>query len=77
MNKLSNEEKLKIVKNKCQLIVDIGFDYDGYRKAEDLMGLIDELVEYSKDCIKLLESIKKDEQREFRKSTRKNSRHIK
>lgn len=31
----------------CQLIVDIGYDYDGYRKAESLMILIDELVNYA------------------------------
>lgn len=31
----------------CQLIADIGFDYDGYRQAESLMKLIDELVQYA------------------------------
>ena len=27
-----------------ELIVDLGFDYDGFSKVEDLKGLIDELV---------------------------------
>lgn len=30
------------------MIIDIGFDYDGYSRAEDLKKLIDELVEYAK-----------------------------
>ena len=29
------------------LILAIGFDYDGYNKAEDLKDIIDELVAYS------------------------------
>lgn len=48
------QEKVKYLKNKienkdkwCQLIADIGYDYDGYRKAENLMSLIDELVRYA------------------------------
>ena len=48
------EEQVKYLKSKiknkdnwCQLIADIGYDYDGYRKAEDLMSLIDELVKYA------------------------------
>lgn len=31
----------------CQLIADIGYDYDGYRDSKNLMNLIDELVKYS------------------------------
>lgn len=35
-------------KNKwCQLIADIGFDYDGFNKVESLKELIDELVQYA------------------------------
>lgn len=48
------KEKTEYLKNKienkdrwCQLIADIGYDYDGYRKAESLMTLIDELVKYA------------------------------
>lgn len=48
------QEKVKYLKSKienkdkwCQLIANIGYDYDGYRKAENLMSLIDELVRYA------------------------------
>ena len=48
------KEKVDYLKSKsenkdtwCQLIADIGYDYDGYRDAESLMSLIDELVKYS------------------------------
>ena len=48
------KEKIKYQKNKidnkdnwCQLIVDIGFDYDGCNTIESLKGLIDELVRYA------------------------------
>lgn len=48
------KEKVKYQKNKidnkdnwCQLIADIGFDYDGCNTIESLKGLIDELVRYS------------------------------
>ena len=33
---------------RCREIADILLDYDGYRSAEDLMGLIDEVREYAK-----------------------------
>lgn len=39
--------QIEIMKKYFQLIIDIGYDYDGYRKAENLMELIDELVEYA------------------------------
>ena len=48
------KEKIDYLKNKienkdkwCQLIADIGYDYDGYRQADSLMSLIDELVKYA------------------------------
>lgn len=41
--KAKNENKDKW----CQFIADIGYDYDGYRMAESLMSLIDELVKYA------------------------------
>lgn len=51
------KEKVEYLKQKsenkdrwCQLIADIGYDYDGYRKAEHLMKLIDELVTYALYC---------------------------
>ena len=34
---------LEKVEEQFQLIADIAIDYDGYRKANDLMDLIDEL----------------------------------
>ena len=48
------KEKVKYQKNKidnkdnwCQLIADIGFDYDGCNTIESLKKLIDELVRYA------------------------------
>lgn len=48
------KQKIEHLKNKaenkdkwCQLIADIGYDYDGYRQADSLMKLIDELVKYA------------------------------
>lgn len=48
------KEKVEYLKSKienkdkwCQLIADIGYDYDGCRKTESLMSLIDELVRYA------------------------------
>lgn len=48
------KEKVQYLKDKIenkdrwnQLIADIGYDYDGYRDAENLKALIDELVQYS------------------------------
>lgn len=41
--------------DKIQLLIDIGFDYDGFNKVESLKGLIDELVSYaieSRDILK-------------------------
>ena len=33
------------------LIVGIGFDYDGYNDADNLKGVIDELVKYAKKAL--------------------------
>lgn len=49
--------------DKLQLLVDIGFDYDGMSKSEDLQSLIDDLVSYAKDSIKILN--KKDDDKEY------------
>ena len=41
------------IKNKyCQLIIDIGFDYDGLNQSDSLKALIDELVQYANKSIK-------------------------
>lgn len=37
-----------------QMIIDIGFDYDGYSKAEHLKELIDELVDYARRGLKFI-----------------------
>jgi len=39
-------EKL-IMQKYFQMIIDIGFDYDGYNDSENLKKLIDELVTYA------------------------------
>lgn len=43
----SLERKLKNKDKWCQFILDVAVDYDGYRKAESLMSLIDELSKYA------------------------------
>lgn len=54
-------EYLDIIRKKCELIVDLGFDYDGYRDSKNLMELIDELCSYAGDCIKLLDKIEEEQ----------------
>ena len=41
------ERQVKIKNNYLDLIYCIGYDYDGYEKAESLKSLIDELVDYA------------------------------
>lgn len=36
------------------MLREIAIDYDGYRKSEDLMSLIDDLVEYAGKAIKCI-----------------------
>lgn len=45
------ERQVKIKDEWCQLIVDLGFDYDGCNTVESLKGLIDELVDYAHKAI--------------------------
>lgn len=45
------ERKLKIKDEYLNLIVGIGFDYDGYNDADNLKGVIDELVKYAKKAL--------------------------
>lgn len=39
------DREIAVYKSALQTIKDIAFDYDGYEKADDLKGLIDELSE--------------------------------
>lgn len=45
------ERQIKIKDEWCQLIMDLGFDYDGLNTVESLKGLIDELVDYAHKAI--------------------------
>ena len=45
------ERQIKIKDKWCQLIIDIGFDYDGFNTVESLKGLIDERVDYAHKAI--------------------------
>ena len=44
----SKENRINELEEALQTIVDIAQDYDGYDKAENLKGLIDDLVEVSR-----------------------------
>lgn len=41
------KRKIENKDNWCQLIADIGFDYDGFNQVDSLKSLIDELVRYA------------------------------
>ena len=45
------ERQIKIKDEWCQLIIDLGFDYDGCNTVESLKGLIDELADYAHKAI--------------------------
>lgn len=47
MKEIDLERKLKIKDKYLQLIIDLGFDYDGFNNSESLKLLIDELVRYA------------------------------
>lgn len=49
-----NQANIEKVKDYLALIIDIGFDYDGFESSEDLKGIIDELVGYARDGLKHL-----------------------
>jgi len=38
---------IKIMEKYFELIIDLGYDYDGFNQVESLKGLIDELVKYA------------------------------
>lgn len=45
------ERQIEVKDKWCQLIIDLGFDYDGFNTVESLKGLIDELVDYAHKAI--------------------------
>ena len=45
------KRQIEIKNEYAKLIIDLGFDYDGYSNADDLKKLIDELVNYAKDIL--------------------------
>ena len=49
------EDKIEKALEKIQLIIDLGFDYDGLNKVESLKDLIDELVAYARESKTILE----------------------
>jgi len=48
-NKLRNDKnnQIDIMKKYFQMIIDLGYDYDGFNNVEDLKGLIDTLCKYA------------------------------
>ena len=46
------EEQIDVKDRYCGLITDVGFDYDGYSKADDLKALIDQLVMWAECSMK-------------------------
>ena len=51
------KQVLDKIKENNQLIIDLGFDYDGFNNVDDLKGLIDELVDRAVKNKELLEEI--------------------
>lgn len=51
------QDKIDKAIDKLQLLIDIGFDYDGFNQVESLKTLIDELVEYAKESIVILKEV--------------------
>ena len=54
MNQTIDEYNPSTVDECMELIVAIDFDYDGYRTAENLKSLIDEIVHYARQARILL-----------------------
>ena len=54
------KERIDKVIDKLTLLVDIGFDYDGFNTIESLKGLIDELISYARDSRKILKGVNDD-----------------
>lgn len=52
------KEVIDKVIDKLQLLIDIGFDYDGFNQVNSLKTLIDELVGYAKESRNILKEVK-------------------
>lgn len=48
------QQRIDKAVRKAQLIVDIGFDYDGYNDTKNLKKIIDEFVKYAVDIKDIL-----------------------
>ena len=46
------KRQIEIKDKWCQLIIDLGIDYDGYTQSDSLKLLIDDLVKYASNSIK-------------------------
>lgn len=46
------KKQIEIKDKWCQLIIDLGIDYDGYTQSDSLKLLIDDLVNYASNSIK-------------------------
>lgn len=51
------KEVIDKVIDKLQLLIDIGFDYDGFNQVNSLKTLIDELVGYAKESRNILKEV--------------------
>jgi hypothetical protein len=49
---IQRSKRTDILADTLQLIIDIGFDHDGYKNAKDLGELIDELVSIARNGLK-------------------------
>ena len=54
------QERIRMALDKIQLLIDIGFDYDGYNDVESLKMIIDELVNYARDSRAILKGDEND-----------------
>lgn len=48
---MNKDRQIKLKNAYCQLIIDLGADYDGYNSLDSLKSLIDELVDYAHKAI--------------------------
>lgn len=48
---MNKDRQIKLKNAYCQLIIDLGVDYDGCSSSESLKLLIDELVDYARKAI--------------------------
>lgn len=64
-----------------QMIIDIGFDYDGFNDSKNLKSLIDELVGYAEKGMKficqkkfIMENTEKEDNESFKRAMKKKER---